>query len=441
MIDLIKFTLPVGLLDKCERLKFQNTVEETGEEGEWKTAQYDEFEIRVNNRTGWNEVKGSLHKYWSKSHNGGPFPRWAVAQAMQQLGTALGFDPAQAKPNGFEFGANVPMPTPAKELLRRAVQFCKKGGAPKPLNTKYSEQELMREVVAEQYYGKLYDKEDQLTAAGYPAPGLHLLRVEVKVRKMQLLHKAGVKTLADLASPAALELMGELLLKHLNSILFAVPGTLPPTLRTSQRQLLRDGATVGYWDRLAKQPQLRVQVRQYRIAAQLVPDAALDAATQGLRSVWQQLLYEPAPALSLATVAEPNTIQLYPQYRGLTWNKEKEEAAPSQTAEGLLARSPCLPASLPADDDDDDEREPTTTAARCCQTCGRVLSSSSSRAKFCSEREWGAAAKKCRNADSNPRNNAAATRRKTKSRGQLLFDDSPFVRVPEHYRAFVLAAA
>jgi hypothetical protein len=112
------------------------------------------------------------------------------------------------------------------------------------------------------------------------------------------------------------------------------------------------------------------------------------------------------------------------------------EAAPSQTAEGLLAVQ-CPPARLAADD----EREPTTTAARCCLTCGRVLTSSSSRAKFCSERERGAAAKKCRNADSNPRNNAAATRRKTKSRGPLLFDDSPFVRVPEQYRAFVLAAA
>jgi hypothetical protein len=455
MIDLIKFTLPVGLLDKCERLKFQNTVEETGEEGEWKTAQYDEFEIRVNNRTGWNEVKGSLHKYWSKSHNGGPFPRWAVAQAMQQLGTALGFDPAQAKPNGFEFGANVPMPTPAKELLRRAVQFCKKGGAPKPLNTKYSEQGLMREVVAEQYYGKLYDKEDQLTAAGYPAPGLHLLRVEVKVRKMQLLHKAGVKTLADLASPAALELMGELLLKHLNSILFAVPGTLPPTLRTSQRQLLRDGATVGYWDRLAKQPQLRVQVRQYRIAAQLVPDAALDAATQGLRSVWQQLLYEPAPALSLATVAEPNTIQLYPQYRGLTWNKEKEEAAPSQTAEGLLARSPCLPASLPADDEreqpmkgrgpdipnrytsssphDDDEREPMPPAARCCLTCGAPIASHRKpETRYCG--------KKCKNAASNPLHNARRAVNRILSLSTL-FDQRPFLRIPEPIRAAVLAAA
>ena len=434
MIDWIYFALPAGTLDNCPFLLFQQTVEATGELCQWKEAHWGAFKIRVHNQSGRIIVKGSLHKYWSKSHNGGPFPRWAVAQAVLQLAAELKFNPVQGVLHGFEFGANVPMPTPAKQLLRRAVLFAKKGTHPKHLNTKYSEKGLMREVVATQYYGKLYDKEEQIEAAGYERPPLHLLRVEVKVRKMQLLQKAEVRTLADLANPAALALMGELLSEHLNSILFAVPGKLPPTLRASQQRILRDGATAGYWDGLAGQPRLRVQVKQFRTAKELVPDVALEAATQGLRSVWQQLLNEPAPALSVATVAEPNTPQIYHSYRGLTWSKDNEEAAPSQTAEGLLVGSLVRLA-------DDDEREQPTTAARRCQTCGRVLTSSSSRAKFCSEREWGAAAKKCRNTDSNPRNNAAATRRKIMSQGQLLFDDSEFIRVPEQIRAFVLAAA
>ena len=384
-------------------------------------------------------MKGSLHKYWSKSHNGGPFPRWAVAQAVQNLAAELKFNPVQGALHGFEFGVNVPMPTKAKYLLRRAVLSAKRGGHPKTLNSKHSEKGLMREVVAKHYFDKLYDKEQQLTAAGYVSPALHLLRVEVKVRKMQLLQKAGVRTLADLANPAALVLMGELLLEHLNSILFAVPGKIPPTLRASQQRILRDGATAGYWDELAEQSRLRVKVKvkQFRMAKELVPDVALEAATQGLRSVWQQLLHEPAPALSVATVAESNTPQLYHSYRVVTWSKE-EAAPPLINAVGAGGLLPCPPARLTADDD---EREQPTTAARCCLTCGRALTSSSSRAKFCSERVLGAAAKRCRNTDSNPRNNAAATRRKIMSQGQLLFDDSDFVRVPEQYRAFVLAAA
>ena len=90
----------------------------------------------------------------------------------------------------------------------------------------------------------------------------------------------------------------------------------------------------------------------------------------------------------------------------------KEAASPLVNAAGAGDLLPSPPARLAADDDDD-EREPTT-AARRCQTCGRTLASSS-RAKFCNERVWGTAAKKCRNTDSNPRNNAAATRRKIMS--------------------------
>ena len=428
MIDWICFTLPPGTLDNCSFLLFQQTVEATGELCKWRVAKWGAFEVRIHNQSGRIEVRGSLHKYWSKSHNGGPFPRWAVAQAVQQLAAELKFNPVQGELHGFEFGANVPMPTPAKQLLRRAVLFAKKGTNPKHLNTKYSEKGLMREVVASQYYGKLYDKEEQLEAAGYELPSCHLLRVELKVRKMQLLQKAGVKTLADLANPAALELMGELLSEHLNSVLFSVPGKLPPTLRASQQRILRDGATAGYWDGLAKQPRLRVQVKQFRTAKELVPDAALEAATKGLRSVWQQLLHEPAPALSVATAPDPNTIQLYHQYRGLTWNKERAEAAPSQTAEGLLVgeREQASPRA-------DDEREPTTTAARCCLSCGAPLASHRKpETRYCG--------KKCRNAASNPGYNARRTLHKIESQ-PLLFPIREFVRVPEQIRAFVLAAA
>ncbi len=437
MIDRIYFTLPPGTLDNCPFLLFQQTVEATGELCKWRVAKWGAFVIRVNNYSKRIEVRGSLHKYWSKSHNGGPFPRWAVAQAVQQMAAELKFNPVQGVLHGVEYGANVPMPTPAKELLRRMMLHSRKGGPAKVPGTSHNQRGIMREVEAQQYYLKAYDKEAQLDDSSNDTTGGEAVRVELKVCTMQQLKQAGVRTLADLAHPAKLEAMGKLLFGHWDSLLFAAPGELPATVRTADRRLLERAARVGYWEGLPV-PQLRVQVRQYRkVYAQCVVDEALQAATQGLRSVWQQLLTQPEQVAAVATIAELPAAQLNPLCKVLSLQQEREEAAPSQTAEGLLA-SYAMPARLAADDD---EREPTTTVARCCQTCGRVLSSSSGRAKFCSEREWGAAAKKCRNADSNPRNNAAATRRKTKSQGPLLFDDSPFVRVPEQYRAFVLAAA
>ena len=439
MYDRIYFTLPPKTLDDCFFLPFKNTsIEATAELCEWKEAHWGAFKIKVHNYSGRIEVRGSLHKYWSKSHNGGSFPRWAVAQAVQRLAIELQFNPVQGVLHSVEFGVNVPMPTPAKGLLCRAILHSRKGCPPKVPASSHNRRGLMREVEAQQYYLKAYDKEAQLDDSSNDTTGGEAARVELKVCTMEQLKQAGVRTLADLAHPAKLEAMGKLLFRHWDSLLFAAPGELPATLRTVDRHLLERAARVGYWEGVPV-PQLRVQVKRYRkIYAQYIVDEALQLVTQGLRSIWQQLLTQPEPTAAVVTLAELPASQLNPLCKVLSF-QEREEAAPPLVndagAGGLLL---CPPAYLAADDD---EREQMKPAARCCLTCGRVLTSSSSGAKFCSELVWGADAKKCRNADSNPRNNAAATRRKTKSQGPLLFDDSDFIRVPEQYRAFVLAAA
>ena len=440
MIDRIYFTLPPGTLDNCLFLLFQLTVEATGELCKWRVAKWGAFEIRVHNYSGRIEVRGSLHKYWSKSHNGGAFPRWAVAQAVQQLAADLQFSSAQGVLHNVEYGANVPMPTPAKGLLSRMILYSGKGCPPKVPTSSHNRRGLMREVEAQQYFLKGYDKEAQLDDSSDDTTGGEALRFEVKVCTMQQLKQAGVRTLADLAHPAKLEAMGKLLFRHWDSLLFAAPGELPATVRTADRRLLERAARVGYWEGLPL-AQLRVQVRQYRkVYAKCVIDEALEAATQGLRSVWQQLLTQPEQVAAVATVSGLSASQLNPLCKVLSLQPEREPVAalPLVNAAGA-GGLPLYPPAIEAD-----ESKPlslsSSSVARRCKTCGRVLSSSSSRAKFCSEREWGAAAKKCRNIDSNPRNNAAATRRKTKSRGPMLFDDSAFVRVPELDRAFVLAA-
>jgi len=93
-------------------------------------------------------------------------------------------------------------------------------------------------------------------------------------------------------------------------------------------------------------------------------------------------------------------------------------------AGGLLL---CPPAYLVADDDDR-----PTTAGRCCLTCSAPIASHRKpEAQYCG--------KQCRNAASNPGHNARRTLRKIESQWQL-FDQRPFIRVPEQIRAFVLAA-
>jgi hypothetical protein len=459
MIDWINTELPPACLDNSGLEFSASVITETGELcTEWSEATHGPFKIRVHNRTRRTELRGSLHKYKRKSHNGDAFPRWEVAQAVQQLADELGFDPAQAQLHGLEFGANVPLEASAKGLLRRGVLH-----GTKPVDSReWGGRGCLLEAEGQQFFFKLYDKEAQLTDTGYSATG-PLLRVELKARKMKFLEKAGIKTLADLANPAALEVMGELLLAHLSKMLFSPPGQLPQTLNQSQQRLLREGASKNYWTE-QPQPKLRSGLKQYRqLVTQHVQDAQLAAAKEGLRSVWQLLLHqpEPEPAPLVATTPDLVASQITPLSRVLPPSiKEREEARPFPTAEGLLRAEPtpfnqreAERVSEGSKGKEFEETEsgakefeekfatkpPTPSAPRCCQTCGRPLNSRNATAKFCSERELGKAAKKCRNAASNPRNNARRRLLKIESQA-LLFDTRPYVKVPEQIREFVLAA-
>lgn len=431
MVDWLYITLPAGTLDKCPSLAFEHTVNDaTGELGDWKEAKHGPFKISIFT-SGRTELRGSLHKYWSQTHNGGEFPLWAVNQAIEQLATELQFDPTQAHLHGLEFGVNVPMPAPARELLRRAVLHSTQTIG---LRT-WGGRGYLREATHQQYFFKAYDKEAQLIDTGHTPPG-PLLRVELKARKMEFLKKAGVETLADLTKPSALQVMGEMLSAQLDKVLFAAPGELPTTLRKAERQLLRNGARSVYWEDLPK-PKLRTQLKQYRqLVAQHVTDTALDAATQGLRNTWQHLLQQPAPLPLLATTTETVAPQINHLSRVLPSVHQEQETAHRihRRAEGLLVALP-NPHHL-------DEGEPLnlTGPQRHCQTCGRLLTSPNPKAKFCSEKELGAAAKKCRNTASNPRNNAL--RRQRQFKGQLLlFPSQELWQSQAKFLGFALAAA
>jgi len=364
MIDWIYFALPPKTLDNCLFLLFEQTVEATGELGKWKTAHWGAFKIRVNNRSGRIEVRGSLHKYWSKSHNGGSFPRWAVAHAVQRLAAELQFNPVQGVLHSVEFGANVPMPTPAKGLLCRAILHSRKGCPPKVPTSSHNRRGLMREVAAQQYYLKAYDKEAQLDDSSNDTTGGEAARVELKVCTMEQLKQAGVRTLADLAHPAKLEAMGKLLFGHWDSLLFAAPGELPATLRTADRHLLERAARVGYWEGVPV-PQLRVQVKRYRkIYAQYIVDEALQSVTQGLRSIWQQLLHQPEPVQEWPPLPSCLLPNLIPCVKSYPFKRERKPPLPLLMVEPgpvvcCLARPPT---SLPTTTTKESSRRPLPAA-------------------------------------------------------------------------------
>ncbi|SNC77735.1 hypothetical protein SAMN06265337_4344, partial [Hymenobacter gelipurpurascens] len=309
------------------------------------------------------------------------------------------------------------LPTPAKELPQRAVLH-----KTDPLDLKtYGGKGYFREATKQRYYFKLYDKALQLQDMGFPDPG-PLLRVELKARKMKYLAEAGVVTLADLAKPAALLELGQLLTRNLEQVLFAAPLPLPATLSTSEKRLLTSGSSLRYWEGLSSASLRRTKSDYRRVYAHHIADPVFRVAAQELETVWQHLLTQPEPGAQPAT-AIPH---INPLFRVLPQRMPQE-------------KMPLVNHSL-SKEEGGGISERAKPDAHSCKTCGRPINTSNATAKFCSPKERGsAAAKRCRNADSNLRNNKRRALHRIEST-PLLFDTRPFIRVPEEVREFVLAA-
>ena len=402
-----------AVLAKHPHLDFYTPVnEKTGECAPHREAKYRGliFRIFVSGRV---TVEGSLHKLRHGQHNGGNFPAWAVATTIEELACSFGFQPEHAILHTIEFGVNVPLPASATKLLRRAVlystaQFDKR---------EFGGKGYYIEIVAEQYYFKLYNKAMHLASLGYRIPN-ELLRIEFKAVKMQVLRKTGIRTLADLLNPACLMHLGDLLAATFEKVVFAAV-KVPPTLAAADRRLLYAGSHPNYWqDLVAHDSLLRKNRIRYRaLTAQHVPDELALAATAGLTSQWDWLRTVPPPCPALTgrigqfssevsrVAAAPTTATfhgIYPLY------KELKPGA----AVGL--------------------------AGRRCQTCGRDITGQPASSKFCSEALYGKAAKRCRNTASNPRNNMRRAVQRTTQQAYL-FDMVPHLHLPATVREFVLS--
>jgi hypothetical protein len=376
-------------------------------------------------------ISGSVPTF-ANGHNVQLLPFSEAALATEALAAAVGLPAGRLVVKGLELSADIELPTSPRPFLEslshhRQSKFCAvtpPKGVARPLeyNAPHSN-----------YRVKYYDKGAWAAHQGNPLPpGQHKLRYEVvctRARPINALLNQAQVTLADLATPSFYLAAATELRKHWQ---LTVRRTAPnfTGLKLKDSSLLHSGASPEYWRGLkeAKIPQItinRQKAHYKKLAAAAQERAGVDVYNQRFPLVL-------AAALATVPAAENDTLLHSCNQMEFTPIKEREEAPALNPAEGLLDHLPKR--------EKEEAPTPPNGAPRCCQTCGRPLNSLNAMAKFCSERELGAAAKKCRNAASNPRNNARR-RLLQIEREPLLFDIRPFVQVPEQLREFVLAAA
>lgn len=398
---------------KHPALNFYTPVSElTGECAPRSEAHYRQLLFRTY-PSGRATFEGSLHQLRHGQHNGGPFPAWAVAATIAELAYSFGFRPEQAQLRALEFGLNVPLPSSATDLLRRAVLY---KTLPFNLNH-FAGLGYYLEATAQQYYLKLYDKQRHLASHRHSAAA-PLLRIELKTRRTEWLRGAGVATLADLTNSAKLATLGAMLTEALEKVLFAAV-SVPVGLSKPEQRLLTAGSHPNYWQVLLQEhpESLRKNRQRYReLTTQYVPDQLAQAAAEGLASGWE--------SLRTATPCLPYLTEWGLQNIPELTNCPTTRARPSYPGFNRLTI--------------DVEPLPAQPGVRRCQTCGRDISDQTASARFCSEARYGGAARRCRSAGSNPRHNTRrALQRSTQQ--TYLFDMVPHLHLPANVREFALA--
>ncbi len=346
------------------------------------------------------EISGSLHRY----HNGGTdnSSRFGVADiqaVIMDLVERFGIVPDKTPLENLEIGVNIGLPFSPLRVINAAVVCHNKGFAPINAGRLY----LGKRCVLSEYEVKIYDKGKQIGN-----PGLNLLRVEVKVRKMRQLRDYGIKTLADLSDPAKLRPLVELLLSALANTVFIDPCANLDPLTESERTTfykLRDPLTwsrknpiMNYWKR---------QDYQQRLSLILEKCNVFDYQTDLYKRVtdeWQTLSCEAETAPAICGQTDTGEAV------------EKAMISPLECVGEIIA----TPLQI-ATQKDGGCLLPDVPQNRVCLSCEKPLTGQRVGSLFCSEKYNGAkAARHCRNRDSNQRRTKRNQIMRAKERNQFL---------------------
>lgn len=322
-------------------------------------------------------ITGSLHK---NSHNGANFERFSLTDAANEINKLCGvlqIDKRGARVVNLEFGVNIRVDFAPHTFLQDHLIIYKST----PFNQYAPDKRNRRlgyECILAQYRVKCYDKGLQFDLE------YNLMRFELRFKKMQKLNQCGIHFLSDLTNPEIIKNLRELLLGAWRDVLLFEPmETQGATLTQTQRDLIRAGSNPNYWAGLH-----RAEKRKF----------------YHYRAVLRDLLEKYGNGTHLRILSE-----IAHEWDALANNRYLYEFTIKVKGKNLQCA--------------------TTPGARYCHSCGREITHQQPGSRFCSPKYVGQVeAHRCRNADSNKRNNLKRKLAKIYSRG-VLFEVEPYLQV------------
>lgn len=395
--DLLNFSLQVNdrtgeIIENRKEAKFNS----------WK------FEI-VNDM--FIELQGSFHKYHnSGKHNYNDFAANDLLNVLTDLSTKFKINPFLATLHNLEFGVNVELPFSTKEFLNSIISYKGK---------EYQKREFDGQghflcFEFEKWYElKIYDKGFQYGVSK------NLFRFEIKVKKMEYFHAKNINihSFADLLHTTTAKKLTQLLLKAFNELLIYDNTIQPTQLKQREREIILNGRNPKHWSELKQGNPDTFKYKRKRFRELVL--------IHGENNI-QQTVYElMRNKLSQLTETNGDTEEKISQYLNRFSIKSYPEITAPVYSENDTRTPENLKMNLPQNNTSNSMLQWSnliTVEKRVCKSCGRDISQQKKGSVFCSEKEFGKEAKKCRNKNSNPRNNYRHKEERMYGGGFLLFD-------------------
>ncbi len=374
-----------------KKLRFPSKVQQK--------AEMDNMTITVTNGTYIN-LQGSIHEYFH-GNNSGDFTFSEVKEAIENISSTLKIDSGLTPLHNLEFGVNILLPFPVVTFLNSILTY--KGQRPE--RNSYSGKGLMIKFTFGHYELKLYDKGTQWKLKD------NILRVEIKVRRMQYLQAKGlhIKTLGDLLNDSIHSKLKDLLVNAINSLVIGEKKVSSDRMTSNEKRIFKECSNPLYWFDLWENYPTKYRKRLIRfkeINEKYGPLKIQSTVSSLVSKKWDELTSKRGTDIT-GVIGQNTSAQI----------QQNSTSGTDITLQVIGNIS-------------------TPLIQRHCKSCGRDISQQQPGSIFCSEKIYGAEGKKCRNWDSNPRNNFRKRESKLSVNG-LLFDTGPLLK-DERLRQFLL---
>jgi len=339
-------------------------------------------------------LDGSLHENYH-GNNYSQFYSIELHHSISEICNQLSIDANKTPLHNLEFGVNICLPFPVEYFLNAVL--CCKGQEYEKKNFKGNG--YLKKFVFNQYELKIYDKGKQYNLSE------NILRIEIKVTRMQYLISKGINVtyLSDLLNSTIQTQFKELLVKAFSTIVIHEKNVKDTILTTSEQRSYSQFKHQLYWRELwdTNQSQYRKRFKiHYELMEKVGQKNLRNSILELITFTWNEL-QSSKEGTDITTLANNKR---YGNYHFCKQSKGTD-----------------ITTSIVCNNRTEDD-----STLRRCKICGRDISEQDKRSKFCSELKYGKIAKKCRNTDSNPRNNFIKREISKKSKG-ILFDDKPYI--------------